>query len=93
MSDITTLQNASDILSASLSAEESIVDAALAAHINQSKDCGQTSMIFSTKLSDQQIENLKSKGYTVKVNGVNPEVTPQYIISWQPDEKDESEEA
>lgn len=87
MSDITTLQNATDALSASLAAEESIVDKTLAARINQSTACGQTSMIFSTKLSDKQIENLENKGYTVKVNGVNSKVNPQYIISCKPDEK------
>jgi len=92
MSDITTLQTASDVLAISETAESSRVEAALAAVINQARDCGQTSAIFSTKLTDAQVQMLKDKKYEVKVAGVNTSVTPQYIISWDPNTEGEDKQ-
>lgn len=79
MSEITTLVSSTDALSSSLTNESKITEKALAAVINQAAACGQTSAIFSTELSDTQIQSLKNKGYNVEVRNVS---RPQYIISW-----------
>lgn len=93
MSDVTTLRSASDVYTSSQVAESGVVEASLAAAINNAAACGQTSVIFSTKLTDDLIKKLEGKGYTVTVSGVNTNYAPQYIISWNPEEKEESEES
>lgn len=80
MSEITTLQHADSLLLASITDEEKIVSKALAAAINSANNCGQTSVVFSTRLSESQIKELESKSYRVTISGVS---NPQYIISWK----------
>ena len=79
MSEITTLQHADSLL-ASITDEEKIVSKALAAAINSANNCGQTSVVFSTRLSESQINELESKNYRVTISGVS---NPQYTISWK----------
>lgn len=89
MSNITTLLNASEALLAAQAAEELATDKALAAAINQASGCGQTCLIFSTKLSDAQIQRLKDEGYSVTINPESVNVNPQYIISMKAESEGE----
>lgn len=83
MSVIKDLPSAADVLASSITSEAACIESALVSIINEASNCGQTSVIFSTRLNDEQIKSLENKGYTVNITGVNPEVTPQYIISWK----------
>ena len=89
MSNITTISNSSEALIAAQTAEESSTDLALAAAINQASACGQTCLIFSTKLSDAQIQRLKDEGYAVTINPESVSVNPQYIISMKAESEGE----
>lgn len=91
MSYDTTLISASDVYASSQTAEHDVLKESLAAVINTAAACGQTCVIFSTKLTDAIMKELKDNGYTVTVSGVNTIYAPQYIISWKPQEKKESE--
>lgn len=80
MNENTTLVKSADALSTSLTSEKLITEKALAAVINQAAACGATSAIFSSFLTEDQIQTLKAKGYTVEVCTVS---RPQYTISWK----------
>ena len=91
MSYDTTLRSASDVYASSQTAGHNVLKESLAATINNAAACGQTCVIFSTKLTDDIMKELEDNGYTVTVSGVNTIYAPQYIISWKPQEKKESE--
>ena len=90
MSYDTTLRSASDVYASSQGHD--VLKESLAATINNAAACGQTCVIFSTKLTDAIMKELQDNGYTVTVSGVNTIYAPQYIISWKPQEKKESED-
>ena len=87
MSDIT-LQSAETLLATSEKAEYNATLTAVIAAIDNASKCGQSSVIFSTKLTDEHIKYIKER--KCEVTNICPSNlnTPQYLISWKPEEQE-----
>lgn len=79
-----TIPTATEAYTASQTAENAATENAIDYLIDNAIKCGQSSAVFSTKLSDDLIKTLTDKGYQVTTNGVNKGDVLQYIISWEP---------
>ena len=80
--DMTTLRPASDSRATAQTAEQDIQLKALAYAINNAANCGQTNVIFQEKILDVNIDELKSKGYTIRQDRFVSSTERSTLIEW-----------
>lgn len=75
--DMTTLHSASEVKTVAASAVDDINIAQIAAKINEAANTGETKIHWMSKINDNVLSTLKSKGYTVEKYDLG-----YYHISW-----------